>query len=101
MIKKKVGLLLITGVVVLAGVTYMVGAYKKLSESNDKLTQVLAESEVKIASIEDLVKTLEEENLNVKNENEVLRVELSELQEQYEELNGKYQKEIAPVSFKE
>ena len=60
MIKKKVGLLLITGVVVLAGVTYMVGAYKKLSESNDKLTQVLAESEVKIASIEDLVKTLEE-----------------------------------------
>lgn len=94
-------MLVVAGVVVLAGVTYAVGAYKSLSEGNDKLTQALAESEIKIASIEDLVKTLEEENLNVKNENEVLRVELSELQEQYEELNGKYQKEIAPVSFKD
>ena len=66
MIKKKIGMLVVAGVVVLAGVTYAVGAYKSLSECNDKLTQALAEYEVKIASTEDLVKTLEEENLNMK-----------------------------------
>lgn len=101
MIKKKVGLLIITGVVVLAGMGYAIGDYMGLSKNNDKLSQMLTESEAKIVSIEDSMKSLGEENLNLKNENELLRVGISELQEQYEGLNGKYQKEISPVNFQD
>lgn len=101
MIKKRIGIILATGVVILAGVAYAVGSYIDLSKSNNKLSQMLAESEVRIVTMEDSIKLLEEENLNIKNENELLRVELSDLQEQYEELNGKYQKEISPVSFQD
>lgn len=94
MIKKKIMLLVIAGAIVIAGATYGVGSFIDLSKNNDKLSKMLNEAQAKIV-------TMEEENLNIKNENELLLVELSDLQEQYDELNEKYQKEISPVSFKD
>lgn len=101
MIKKKIMLLVIAGAIVIAGATYGVGSFIDLSKNNDKLSKMLNEAQAKIVTIEEAIKSLEEENLNIKNENELLLVELSDLQEQYDELNEKYQKEISPVSFKD
>lgn len=100
MIKEKFGML-IAGVVVLAGIGYGVWDYINLTKENDDLILKLNEAETKIVSVENNKKELEKENLDIKNKNEVLRVELSDLKEQYEELNRKYQKEISPVNFKD
>lgn len=100
MIKEKFGML-IAGVVVLAGIGYGVWDYINLTKENDDLILKLNEAETKIVSVENNKKELEKENLDIKNKNEVLRVELSDVKEQYEELNRKYQKEISPVNFKD
>lgn len=101
MIKKKIMLLVVAGAIVIAGAAYGVGGFIGLNKNNDKLSKMLNEAQAKIVTTEEAIKSLEEENLNIKNENELLLVELSDLQEQYDELNEKYQKEISPVSFKD
>lgn len=93
--KKKVGVL-VAGVVILAGmICGGAGAYLK----NNNLSQIINEAEVRITSVENENKLLQEENISIKNDNKALKEEFSELQEKYEELNKKYQKEISPVKF--
>lgn len=99
MIKKKILLMVAEGVVVLAGVVYSIGVFINLNKTNENLIKTLEESQAKVIAMEDSIELLKEEKLNIKNENEILRIELSDLHEQYEELNSKYKKEISPVKF--
>lgn len=95
--KKKVGVL-IAGVVILAGM--VCGGIRVYIKSNN-LSQIISETEARITSVENENKLLQEENIGVKNNNKILKEEFLELQERYDELNKKYQKEISPVKFQD